>query len=85
MLWETQETVESHYGLVLALQVHIPEMGIDLVHSSSSFLDEDAELQTGLFCISLSDLQTTLAIDEDIQDMRSATALLCYCRFLLPE
>ena len=62
--------MESHYGLVLALQVHIPEMGIDLVQSSTGFLDEDADLQTGLFCISLSDLQTTLAIDEDIQDMR---------------
>lgn len=56
---------------MLALQVHIPDMSIDLVQSCSGSSDDgSSEGPTGLFCMSLSDLQTTLAIDEDFRDLR---------------
>ena len=63
---------ESHYGLVLALQVHVPDMAIDLVQMAGTDYGppDYPDLPSGLFCIVFSDLQATLAIDEDIRDMR---------------
>ena len=70
--WLQEVLPESHYGLVLALQVHIPDMAIDLVQVAG--LDygppDYPDLPSGLFCLVFSDLQATLAIDEDIRDMR---------------
>ena len=61
-----------HYGLVLALQVHIPDAAMELVQSVSPDEPEPAsDAVSGLFRISFSDVQTTLAIDEDVHDMRS--------------
>ena len=67
-----EELPESHYGLVLALQVHVPDMAIDLVQvAGSDYGPPDyPDLPSGLFCIIFSDLQATLAIDEDVRDMR---------------
>jgi len=64
------EQSESHYGLVLALQLHIPDLSLDLVQSAAADDPLPSDLLGGLFRITFSDLQTTLAIDEDIQDMR---------------
>lgn len=68
-----EEEEEVHYGLVLALQVNIPEASLDLVQSlAESPLDSPIDMMAGVFRISFSDVQTTLAIDEDVRDMRWA-------------
>ena len=63
--------MESHYGLVLALQVHVPDASLDLVQSlPADELEDASDSPGGLFRITFSDVQTTLAIDEDVRDMR---------------
>lgn len=63
--------LDSHYGLVLALQVFVTEMSLDLKQSQDSDDSSDyPELIGRLFRIGFKDLHTTLAIDEDVHDLR---------------
>lgn len=71
---QQEEELETHYGLVLALQVNVPDASLDLVQSSAPDEPEDpADILAGLFRVSFSDVQTTLAIDEDVRDMRQVS------------
>ena len=58
---------EVNYGIVLALQVIVPHVSVQLVNSSVSDYPDGV---SGLFCLSLADVQATLAIEEDEHDMR---------------
>ena len=61
---------------MLALQVNIPDASLDLVQSTATDeLEDPADALAGLFRISFSDVQTTLAIDEDVRDMRHVSGL----------
>lgn len=53
------------------MQLHVPDLLLDLVQSSGSDDPEEViDMSGGLFRISFADIQTTLAIDEDVRDMR---------------
>ena len=64
---------DKHYGLVLALQVFVSELSMDLKQSvESDELAECPEMVGRLFRIGLRDLHTTVAVDDDVHDLRYA-------------
>lgn len=66
---DDRRQLERSYGLVLALQVHLPIVAVHAVQSLNADFPDHAQ---PLFQISLSEVQCTLAAEDSMQDIRSA-------------